>query len=154
MGFSRRNFLVPIPDVSSFEELNRQLVSCCLKDDSRRVSRQVETIGQIWERERSLLRRLPLCAYECCVSTQARLNGYSLVMYETNRYSVPVNRARKDVIVKAYPFHIEILDGTLLLARHLRSYQREQDLFEPLHYLPLLEQRPGALIFSRVAMGA
>src|SRR5207302_3048747 len=69
VGFSRRNFLVPIPDVSSFEEMNRQLASCCLKDDSRRVSRQVETIGQMWVRERPVLRRLPPCAYECCVTT-------------------------------------------------------------------------------------
>src|SRR5947209_13200975 len=55
VGFSRRNFLVPIPDVSSFEDLNRQLAACCLKDDNRRVSRQVETIGQMWEREHSRL---------------------------------------------------------------------------------------------------
>ncbi len=149
VGFSRRNFLVPIPTAASFEELNRQLTSSCLKDDSRRVSRQVETIGQMGERERPMLRSLPPFAYDCCATTQARLNGYSLVMYETNRYSVPVNRARKDVIVKAYPFHIEILDGTMLLARHLRSYGREQDLFEPLHYLPLLEQRPGAFDYAR-----
>jgi len=135
--------------VSSFEELNRQLAASCLKDDSRRVSRQVETIGQMWERERPLLRSLPSFAYDCCVTTQAKLNGYSLVTYETNRYSVPVNRARKEVIVKAYPFHIEILDGTTLLARHLRNYEREQDLFEPLHYLPLLEQRPGAFDYAR-----
>jgi hypothetical protein len=72
-----------------------------------------------------------------------------MVIYETNRYSVPVNRARRDVIVKAYPFHMEILDGTTLLARHPRSYEREQDLFEPLHYLPLLEQRPGAFDYAR-----
>ncbi|HZR41090.1 MAG TPA: IS21 family transposase, partial [Ktedonobacteraceae bacterium] len=149
VGFSRRNFFVPIPTAASFEELNRQLVACCLKDDSRRVSRQVETIGQMWEHERPLLRSLPPFAYDCCVTTQARLNGYSLVTYETNRYSVPVNRARKDVIVKAYPFHIELLDGTTLLARHLRSYAREQDLFEPLHYLPLLESRPGAFDYAK-----
>src|SRR5258708_933937 len=80
---------------------------------------------------------------DCCATTSARLNGYSLVTYETNRYSVPVNRARQDVIVKAYPFHLEILDGTTLLARHPRCYEREQDLFDPLHYLCLLEQRPG-----------
>ena len=78
-----------------------------------------------------------------------RLNGYSLIVYETNRYSAPVNRARREVIVKAYPFHIDILDGTSLLARHPRSYEREQDLFEPLHYLPLLEQRPGAFDYAR-----
>src|SRR5579871_4310845 len=59
VGFARRNFLVPLPVAESFEELNRQLASCCLKDDSRRVSRQVETIGQMWEHERPLLRSLP-----------------------------------------------------------------------------------------------
>ncbi len=132
VGFSRRNFLVPIPDVASFEDLNLHLLKACLKDDQRRVSRQVSTIGQMWEHERPHLRSLPPFAYDCCATTSARLNGYSLVTYETNRYSVPVNRARQDVIVKAYPFHLEILDGTTLLARHPRCYEREQDLFEPL----------------------
>ena len=103
----------------------------------------------MWEQERPVLRSLPPFAYDCCATTSARLNGYSMVDYETNRYSVPVNRARQDVIVKAYPFHIDILDGTTLLARHPRSYEREQDLFEPLHYLPLLEQRPGAFDYAR-----
>ncbi len=149
VGFSRRNFLVPIPDVASFEELNLHLLASCLKDDQRRVSRQLSTIGEMWEQERPLLRSLPSFAYTCCATVSARLNGYSLVTYETNRYSVPVNRARKDVIVKAYPFHLEILDGTTLLARHPRCYAREQDLFEPLHYLSLLEMRPGAFDYAR-----
>ncbi len=149
VGFSRRNFLVPLPTVASFEELNLHLLHACLKDDQRRVSRQAETIGQMWERERPVLRSLPPYAYDCCVTTSAHLNGYSLIVYETNRYSAPVNRARREVIVKAYPFHLDILDGTTLLARHPRSYEREQDLFEPLHYLPLLEQRPGAFDYAR-----
>jgi transposase len=149
VGFSRRNFLVPLPNVASFEELNLHLLHSCLTDDQRRVSRQAETIGQMWERERPLLRSLPTYAYDCCVTSSTRLNGYSLIAYETNRYSAPVNRARRDVIVKAYPFHLDILDGTTLLARHRRSYGREQDLFEPLHYLPLLEQRPGAFDYAR-----
>jgi len=149
VGFSRRNFLVPIATVASFEELNWHLVQACLKDDQRRVSRQTETIGQMWERERPCLRSLPPYAYDCCVTKSCRLNSYSLITYETNRYSAPVNRAKRDVIVKAYPFHLDILDGTTLLARHPRSYEREQDLFEPLHYLPLLEQRPGAFDYAR-----
>jgi transposase len=149
VGFSRRNFLVPIPEVASFEELNLQLLQACLRDDQRRVSRQQETIGQMWERERPLLRSLPPYPYECCVTTSARLNGYSMIVFETNRYSAPVNRARRDVIIKASPFHLDILDGTTLLARHPRCYGREQDLFEPLHYLPLLEQRPGAFDYAR-----
>lgn len=61
----------------------------------------------------------------------------------------PVNRAKRDVIVKASPFRLGILDGTTLLARHPRCYRREQDIFEPLHYLSLSEQRPGAFDYAR-----
>jgi hypothetical protein len=53
------------------------------------------------------------------------------------------------VIVKAYPFHVELCDQTTVLARHLRCYGRDQDIFDPLHYLPLLEQRPGAFDYAK-----
>jgi hypothetical protein len=78
-----------------------------------------------------------------------RVNPYSQVIYQTNRYSLPVNRARREVTLKAYPFTIEIWDGMDLLASHPRSYSRNQDLLDPLHYLPLLEQRPGAFDYAK-----
>lgn len=166
VGFSRRNFLVPIPNVASFEALNAFLLSECLRDDQRRVHRQPTTIKEAWEQERAQLRPLPpyqyeCCVYECCVTTSARLTPYSQVIFETNRYSVPVEQARREVLVKAYPFHIDILDPNPepnqpglpglpgLLARHPRCYQREQDVLEPLHYLPLLAHRPGAFDYAK-----
>jgi hypothetical protein len=149
VGLSRRNFLVPIPQAASFEELNRHLLEECLKDDQRRVSRQSSTIGQMWECERPFLEPLPAFEYDCCQITNVRLTPYSQATFETNRYSVPVNRATSTVMVKAYPFHLEILDRGTLLARHPRCYGREQDIFEPLHYLPLLEQRPGAFDYAK-----
>jgi hypothetical protein len=149
IGFSRRNFMVPIPEVPSFEALNLHLLQQCLKDDQRRVHGQPLTIGQAWEQERGFLRSLPPFEYDCCAITSARLTPYSQVTYETNRYSVPVKRARRDVIVKAYPFHVELCDQTTVLARHPRCYGRDQDIFDPLHYLPLLEQRPGAFDYAK-----
>src|SRR5205085_2489988 len=77
VGFSRRNFLVPIPNVASFEELNLQLVQACLKDDQRRVSRQAETIGHMWERERPLLRSLPAYACGCCARSGPKADEVS-----------------------------------------------------------------------------
>ena len=149
VGFSRRNFLVPVPEVASFEELNGKLVVDCLRDDGRRVQGQGLTIGQLAEQERPFLRALPASAYPCCVTTSACLTPYSQVIFETNRYSVPVERARREVIVKAYPFYVELWHQTQLLARHPRCYGREQDIFDPLHYLPLLEQRPGAFEYAK-----
>jgi len=81
--------------------------------------------------------------------TTVRLTPYSQGTFETNRYSVPVKRARREVTLKAYPFIIELWDGMELLASHPRSYDRYQDILDPLHYLPLLEQRPGAFDFTK-----
>jgi len=52
------------------------------------------------------------------------------------------------VTVKAYPFTIDIFDGTQKLTSHVRCYGREQDVFDPLHYLPLLEKKPGAFDYA------
>lgn len=144
IGYTRRNFLVPPPKCTSFEDLNLQLLEHCVKEDGRRVARQPHTIGDAWQQERVHLLPLPPSDYECCAMSTVSLTPYSQATYETNRYSVPVNRARKSVTLKAYPFQIEIWDGVQLLASHPRCYDREQDIFDPFHYLCLLEERPGA----------
>ena len=149
VGFGRRNYMVPVPEVESYEALNQLILERCLKDDERQVSRQPLTIGQAWEYEQPFLRPLPPFEFDCCEMVAARLNPYSQATFETNRYSVPVNRARRDVTLKAYPFYIDILDQTTRLARHPRSYAREQDILDPLHYLALLEQRPGAFEYAK-----
>jgi transposase len=149
VGYGRRNYLTPIREAASFDELNTMLLERCLQDDTRRVSRQTQTIGQAWEEEKPYLLPLPAFEYECCDTVTVHLTPYSQATYETNRYSVPVNRAKREVILKGYPFHIDILDKTDLIARHPRSYGREQDIFDPVHYLPLLEQRPGAFDYAK-----
>jgi hypothetical protein len=148
VGFSRRNFLVPIPEVASFEALNQYLLKECRRNDGRRMRGQSLTIGQAWEQEQPLLRPLPAFEYECSEQITARLTPYSQIIFDTNRYSVPVARARREVTVKAYPFRVEIFDRDQLLASHPRCYEREQDIFDPLHYLPLLKIRPGAFDFA------
>jgi transposase len=150
VGFSRRNYLVPIPEAASFDELNRLLLERCVQDDQRRVNRQPMTIGEAWEQEKYSLHPLPPFEYDCCEMLTVRLNPYSQAMFETNRYSVPVAKARREVTLKAYPFFIDIFDEKGdQLARHPRSYGKEQDIFDPLHYLSLLEQRPGAFDYAK-----
>lgn len=39
---------------------------------------------------------------------------------------------------------MEILSLERIVATHTRCFEREQDVLDPLHYLELLEQRPGA----------
>jgi transposase len=144
VGYVRRNFLVPPPQVTSFAELNAHLLTQCLADETRRVDRQAQTIGEAWRQAQPRLRPLPPTDLPCCVSREVTLNPYGQVVFESNRYSVPVDQARPHLTLRAYPFRVEILAGHAVIARHERCYDREQDLLDPLHYLPLLAERPGA----------
>lgn len=143
VGYTQRNFLAPMLEVANFAELNKRLLAACQADEARCVDRQTETIRAMWARERPLLRALPP-DFACCTSQEVTLNPYGQVVFETNRYSVPVQLAQKQLVLKAYPFHIEIASGNQVIARHERNYGRQQDVLEPLHYLPLLVERPGA----------
>jgi hypothetical protein len=68
-----------------------------------------------------------------------------LVRYETNDYSVPVEYGHQRVLLKAFVWEVIIACGSEVIARHRRSYGREEMIFDPLHYLALLEQKTNAL---------
>ena len=144
VGYVRRNFLVPLPEVDSFEALNTHLLAACQKEDQRTVDRQPQSVGQMWEVEQPKLKPLPEHAFVCCVTRPVTLNAYCQVEFETNRYSVPADAAYRQLVLRAYPFRIEILHRDQIVAQHPRSYGCKQEIYEPLHYLPLLEHRPGA----------
>jgi len=142
--YVRQNYLVPLPEVGDYAELNAWLRERCLQDDQRQVSRQRQSIGTMWAEEQPYLQPLPATDFAGYVSREVTLNPYGQVTFETNRYSVPADKAQKQLTLRAYPFRIEIVKGTEIIASHGRCYGRQQDILNPLHYLPLLAERPGA----------
>jgi transposase len=144
VGFSRRNYLVPLPEVASYAELNAYLLDKCQQGDRRQVEGQPRTIGEMWAEEKGALLPLPERDFACCVSVPVTLNPYSQVVFQTNKYSVPVDLARRNLVLRAYPFEVEILHQDQVIARHPRCYERKQEIYDPLHYLPLLAERPRA----------
>ena len=145
VGYARRNFLVPIPRVASWEELNQQLLEACRERRARKLRRHQETIGERFARDRAAFLPLPNGEYEACEKRVARVTSMSLVRYRTNDYSVPTEYGHRDVLVKGYVHQVVIVCGSQVIARHRRSYQREDMVFDPLHYLALLEQKARAL---------
>jgi transposase len=145
VGYARRNFLVPIPRVVSWDELNQRLLDACRERRARKLRGHQETIGERFERDRAALLPLPVSEYEACDKQVARVSSMSLVRYRTNDYSVPTEYGHRDVLVKGYVHQVVIVCGSQVIARHRRSYQREDMVFDPLHYLALLEQKARAL---------
>jgi hypothetical protein len=145
VGYARRNFMVPIPRANSWEELNAHLEEQCRKRRERRLRGHTETIGERFERDRAAMLPLPAAPYEACEKISARVSSLSLVRYRGSDYSVPTEYGHRQVWVKGYVHEVVIACASEVIARHQRSYERETVVFDPLHYLALLEQKTRAL---------
>src|SRR5712671_4695501 len=145
VGYARRNFMVPIPHAASFAEFNAYLLERCRRRFNDRLRGHDDTIGERLGRDRGALLPLPPAPYEACEKKAARVNSLSLVRYRGNDYSVPTAYGHREVLVRGYVHEVVIACAADEIARHPRSYEREDFVFNPLHYLALLERKIGAL---------
>jgi transposase len=145
IGYSRRNFLVPVPQFRDWDELNADLESACRKRLSQKAAGKDKTIGERLAEEKQTFLPLPEVPFEACRIESRRVTSLSLVRFETNSYSAPVRYAYRDVVVKAFVDRVVICWKNETIARHQRSYAKHDYIFDPLHYLPLLERKPDAL---------
>jgi transposase len=145
VGYTRRNFMVPIPRASSWDDLNAYLEVSCRKRRERILRGHKETIGERFERDRVAMLPLPATPFEACEKLSTRVSSLSLVRYRGNDYSVPTQYGHRQVWIKGYVHEAVITCGSEVIARHERSYEREAVVFDPLHYLALLEQKTRAL---------
>lgn len=149
VGYARRNFLVPVPEVRSLEELNKQLLAACLKNRQHRHPLRPTTVGAMYEEERQALLPLPQRPFDCARVVHPQVNSLSLVHFETNRYSVPARYAYQRVTLKAYVDRVRIYHGTERIAEHVRLFGRNEESLQFDHYLDLLERKPGAMSYAR-----
>jgi transposase len=145
VGYARRNFMVPVPRVNSWDELNAHLEAECRKRRERRLRGHGETIGERFEHDRAAMLPLPAAPYEACEKVTTRVSSLALVRYRGNDYSVPTCHGHLQVLVRGYVHEVTIACASEVIARHPRSYEREAVIFDPLHYLALLEQKTRAL---------
>ncbi len=145
VGYARRNFMVPVPRFGSWEEFNEHLLQQSRKRRERKLRGHQQTIGERFVKDQEQLLPLPAAPYEACEKRLTRVTSMALVRYRTNDYSVPVHWGHREVLVKGFVDEVVISAGIEVIARHARSYEREDMIFDPLHYLALLEQKPNAL---------
>ena len=88
---------------------------------------------------------LPAAPFDACHKRGGRASSQALVRYRNTDYSVPTAYAHRDVLVKGYVDEVVIEAGGAEIARHRRSYQDADFVFNPLHYLDLIERKVNAL---------
>ncbi|QEG36184.1 IS21 family transposase [Bythopirellula goksoeyrii] len=149
VGYGRRNFLVPVPRVGSLTELNAELERLCRADLERTLRGKSASKRELLAEERTAMLDLPRQSFDARRVTQANANSLSLVQFDTNSYSVPVKYAHREITVVASVDEVHLVFQGELIARHARHWGREQYLFDPVHYLALLEKKPGGFDHAR-----
>jgi transposase len=147
--YARVNFMVPVPQVADYVELNAHLRACCESDLNRRLRGKGLSKKQLLEEDKVAGLKLRSDRFDPRKLVSTTATSEALVRFDTNDYSVPVEHAHKPVVLRASTTRVSIYRQDEEIAGHERCWERERQIFDPLHYLSLLERKPGSLDYAR-----
>jgi transposase len=130
----------------NLEELNRWLAERCRADweEMRHPQWSELSIAELLQDEQARLMPLPR-AFDGYIEQPVRVSATGLIHVQRNRYSVPTEYAHRVVSLRVYPFELVVVAEGREVARHVRSFEREQTFYDWRHYISLIVKKPGAL---------
>jgi hypothetical protein len=149
VGYARRNYMVPLPEAESLEELNRHLWEQCMAYGDHRMAGRDRTVNELYEEEEAHLLTLPAVPFTNIETYSGPVDKYATVIVDKNRYSVPTRYVGLKVEVIASIDYVEIFKGGAKIGRHRRVYGNNKWQLDPFHYLELLYRRPQAFRAAR-----
>jgi transposase len=148
VGYARRTYLVPVPEVASLAELNVQLHQACVADQERTMDGRTASIRDLLACDRAALVPLPERPLEIGLLREVVVRSTGRVRFETNEYSVPIRYVGQRLTLRADPFAVRVYGGATVLATHPRCYERGRVIEDFRHYVPLLLEKPFAVPFA------
>ena len=150
VGYSRNNFLVPVPRVDSMDALNEQLLESCLQyRNTHKVQGRSQTVKEMFATEQSCLHPVAPYRYETAKVTTPTVGDYSTVRFDRNEYSVPVRFLRRAVTVKGYANKVEILCDRDTVVTYERLSGQGKTTYKLEHYIGLLERKPRCVFQAK-----
>lgn len=149
VGYARRNYMVPVPKAENLKALNEKLLKNCIAYGDHRLAGRERTVNELYEEEKEHLIDLPHIEFSNIYISCSKVDKYSTVIIDKNRYSVPTSYAYFKVNVVLYVDRVEIFYGSKNIASHNRLYDVNKWSLKPEHYLELIQQRPQAFDSAR-----
>jgi transposase len=146
VGLVRERFFTPRLRVKSYDELNAWLLEQCIAYARAHPHPEVRerTIWDQFEAERPSL--VPYAGrFDGFHAVPASVSKTCLVRFDNNRYSVSAHAIGRPVEIRAYADRIELRQAGRTVGTHARCFGRDQTVFDPWHYVPVLARKPGAL---------
>jgi hypothetical protein len=146
VGLVRERFFTPRLRVKSYEELNAWLLDKCVAYAKAHHHPELreQTVWEMFEAERPSLVRYA-GRFDGFHAVPASVSKTCLVRFDNNRYSVVANAVGRPVEIRAYADRIELRQDGRAVGEHRRCFGRDQTVFDPWHYVPVLARKPGAL---------
>lgn len=144
VGYIKKNFLAGL-ELDEFAPLNP--AARLWLDTVANVRLHGETNRRpqdLFLEEKPALRPLPMVPYDAALVRPVRVTNRCRVVVDTNRYSVPPVCAGQLLTLKLYAGRLRLLAGDNLVAEHVRSYEKRQDIEQPDHVQTLLHERGEA----------
>ena len=149
VGYARRNYMVPVPEADSLEELNQQLLKTCLAYGSHRLAGRDQSVEQLFEEEKRFLIPLPTTPFSNIDTWTGKADKFSTIRVDKNRYSVPTEYACRCLSAVVFVDRIQIYYSGKHIASHRRLFGNNKWQLDPLHYLELIYRRPQAFDSAR-----
>jgi transposase len=146
VGLVRERFFTPRLRFKSYDELNAWLLDQCIAyaKAHRHPEERDRTIWEAFEAERPSLVRYA-GRFDGFHALPASVSKTCLVRFDNNRYSVVASAVGRPVEIRAYADRIELRQDGKVVGLHDRRFGREQTVYDPWHYIPVLAKKPGAL---------
>ena len=150
VGYSRNNFLVPVPRVDSMDCLNEQLLERCLQYRStHKVQGRSQTVNDLYAADKACLHPVAPYRYETARIATPTVGDYSTVRFDRNEYSVPVRFLRKAVTVKGYANKVIIVCDQNSVVTYERLSGQGKTTYKLEHYIGLLERKPRSVFQAK-----
>lgn len=149
VGYSRRNYFVPVPEFTCLEEYNKELLYKCTSDMGRVHYKKGEEVKDLFEEEKPVLLSLPEAEFDCCKYVFVKTNSQGLLRFDHNSYSSSGNLANTRILLKVGANEVRVFeeDGTEVV-RHQRLYGKNMESMNWKPYLNILAKRPTALKYT------
>lgn len=149
VGYSRRNFFVPVPTITDFDAFNEELFTLCQEDGDRKHYIHGTIINELWEEEKKYLLILPEYEFEVFRYETVRIDKYGFITVDTNKYGITPELAGQSAQVKISFDKLHIYYDHTLLKIYDRSYKRNKEVMDFTQYLTTLCKKPGAAPHTR-----
>ncbi len=149
VGYSRRNWFVPVPTIEDVGSFNEHLLQVAHEDLQRTHYAKSERIETLFVQEQGELLSLPRFAFEVVRHESATVDKYGRIKFDGHHYhGIPASPGERVLVQASWNVVKVLTKEQQTLAQFPRTYPHKQEAVNWQELFKLLSRKPRALKHS------